>query len=213
MVYFFINRIKLKIKRKDQMYELKEIPGFEDYFIDNDGNVFSNKFITKSKIKRKFKQLKTQMFNGYSIISLYKEGYQKSYFVHRLVALTFLGEPSSPDLVVNHKDGNRLNNIPDNLEWVTQKENMHHYLTCLTNIAADSLNKKEEKQLKKLKLKEEKELNSKIICLETKEIFKNQVEAAAKFNVTKMSICKSVKFGSKCCNYHFLKYTDYLKVF
>ena len=106
-----------------------------------------------------FKQLKTQIFHGYNVINLYKDGHQKSNFVHRLVALTFLGEPSSPDLVVNHKDGNKLNNIPENLEWITQEENMHHYWT---NLATNRLNKKEENILKKLKLKEEKEFNKQI---------------------------------------------------
>lgn len=149
-----------------------------------------------------FKQLKTQMFNGYLTINLCKDGGQKCCFVHRLVALTFLGEPSSPDLVVNHKDGNKLNNIPENLEWITQIENMHHYWT---NLATNRLNKKEEK--------EEKEFNHKVICIETKEIFKNQVEAAAKFNVTKMSISKCIKYGGTCHKYHFSKYKDYLKIF
>lgn len=188
------------------MYELREIPGFEDYFIDNDGNVFSNKLAGKSKIKRNFKQLKTKMFNGYKIVQLYKDKECKSCFIHRLVALTFLGESSSPDLVVNHKDGNKLNNTPENLEWITQIENMHHYWT---NLATDRL---ERGKLKKLKFKEEKELNHKIICLETKEIFKNQIEAAAKFNVTRNHICKCVKIGGKCRNYHLVKYTDYLKI-
>jgi hypothetical protein len=205
MVYFLINRIKLKIKRKNTMYELKEIPGFEDYFIDNDGNVFSNKLITKSKIKRNFKQLKTQMFNGYKIIGLVKDGSRNSYFVHRLVALTFLGEPSSPDLVVNHKDGNRLNNIPENLEWVTQKENVHHYLNCLTNIAADRLNKK-------LKLKEEKEFNRKIICIETGEIFDNQISVAKKYGVTKGAISNAIRNATKTCGYHFCKYSIFLSL-
>ena len=191
------------------MYELKEISGFKDYFIDNDGNVFSNKLVGKSKIKRIFKQLKTKMFNGYKVISLYKDGACNSYFIHRLVALTFIGEPSSPDLVVNHKDGNKLNNSPENLEWITQIENMHHYWNTL---ATDRLNKKEENRLKKLKLKEEKEMNHKIICLETKEIFKNQIEAATKFNVTKMHISKCVNFGYKCRKFHLLKYTDYLEI-
>ena len=146
-----------------------------------------------------FKQLKTQIFHGYNIIKLYKDGHQKSNFVHRLVALTFLGEPSSPDLVVNHKDGNKLNNIPENLEWITQEENMHHYWT---NLATNRLNKKEEK-----------EFNHKVICIETKEIFKNQVEAASKFNVTKMCISKCIKYGGTCHKYHFSKYKDYLKMF
>ena len=86
---------------------------------------------------------------------------------------------------------------------------MHHYWT---NLATNRLNKKEENILKKLKLKEEIEFNSKIICIETKEIFKNQVEAAAKFNVTKMSISKCIKTGGTCHKYHFSKYKEYLKI-
>ena len=189
------------------MYELKEIPSFEDYFIDNDGNVFSNKLIGKSKIKRNFKQLKTKMCNGYKIIQLHKDKKHKNCFIHRLVALTFIGQPSSPDLVVNHKDGNKLNNTPENLEWVTHRENSQHYWQ---NLATDRLIKKEENRLKKLKLQEEKELNHKIICIETKQIFKNQIEAATKFNVSKAHIYKCVNFGGKCRNYHLVKYTDYL---
>lgn len=47
--------------------------------------------------------------------------------VHRLVAMAFLGLPSIKDKIqVNHKDGNKMNNRPDNLEWVSPKENMQH---------------------------------------------------------------------------------------
>ena len=46
--------------------------------------------------------------------------------MHRLVAATFLGLPSSPDLQVNHKDLDRGNNHVDNLEWVTASENAKH---------------------------------------------------------------------------------------
>ena len=45
--------------------------------------------------------------------------------VHRLVAETFL-ERETPDLVVNHKDGNKHNNAAENLEWVTRSENDRH---------------------------------------------------------------------------------------
>lgn len=49
--------------------------------------------------------------------------------IHRLLALTFL-VPPDPKLVdvlqVNHKDGNKLNNRLDNLEWVTQQQNCQH---------------------------------------------------------------------------------------
>ena len=44
--------------------------------------------------------------------------------VHRFLALTFLEVPDNyEELVVDHLDGNKLNNRIDNLEWVTRSEN------------------------------------------------------------------------------------------
>lgn len=50
---------------------------------------------------------------------------KKRFFVHRLVAFHFCNG-YSPELVVNHKDGNKQNNIATNLEWVTHSENDMH---------------------------------------------------------------------------------------
>ena len=46
--------------------------------------------------------------------------------VHRLVAYHFIGEPSTNQTDVNHKDGNKENNRVDNLEWCTRGENVSH---------------------------------------------------------------------------------------
>jgi hypothetical protein len=51
--------------------------------------------------------------------------YRKT-LAHRLVALAWIPNPDSEKNVVNHIDGVPSNNRKDNLEWVTQKENVNH---------------------------------------------------------------------------------------
>ena len=58
---------------------------------------------------------------GYLRVSIGK----KLYFVHRLVAEKYIPNPENKEQV-NHKDGNKLNNHVDNLEWVTNQENRNH---------------------------------------------------------------------------------------
>lgn len=63
--------------------------------------------------------------NGYRIVGLNKNKNHKNWRVHRLMMLSFYGpDPEHP--VVNHKDGNKLNNRLDNLEWTTSRDNNLH---------------------------------------------------------------------------------------
>jgi hypothetical protein len=58
-------------------------------------------------------------------VSLWKNGKPKDWLVARLVAITFLGDPPD-EFTVNHKDGNRMNNNIDNLEWLSRADNIRH---------------------------------------------------------------------------------------
>lgn len=98
-----------------QITDMKPIPGFEDYLISKQGDVYStktNKFFNPSKTK-----------DGYLKVALRGNG--KSYYfrVHKLVAMTYLDNPDNLS-EVNHKDFNRTNNCLENLEWVSHDDNM-----------------------------------------------------------------------------------------
>lgn len=63
---------------------------------------------------------------GYRQIILYDEESKRHYvLVHRLVAQNFIPNPYGYR-VVNHKDGNKLNNYVSNLEWCSDKVNQLH---------------------------------------------------------------------------------------
>src|SRR5689334_23863490 len=47
-------------------------------------------------------------------------------YAHHLVALAFIGPPPEGKNNINHKDGNRANNRPGNLEWCDQADNIRH---------------------------------------------------------------------------------------
>lgn len=80
--------------------------------------------------------------NGYYETKIYHniEKKYKTYRVHRLVCLTFLENPENKPFV-NHKDENRSNNKLENLEWMTNKENVNHSLD-LNNRIKDNIRSK-----------------------------------------------------------------------
>ena len=67
---------------------------------------------------------KTHLGNvGYYVVSSRKG----TYTVHRIVADAWCANDDPENKTdVNHIDGNKLNNAPENLEWCTRKHNMIH---------------------------------------------------------------------------------------
>ena len=99
------------------MEKIKQIKGYEDYSVSNQGRVFNLKF------KRFRKPQKNN--RGYFYVDLSKNGVKKIHSIHRLVALAFIENPENKE-TVNHIDGIKTNNFAGNLEWCSQKENVHH---------------------------------------------------------------------------------------
>lgn len=61
---------------------------------------------------------------GYIRVSLYRHGQSKTFSVHRLVAMAFLGDPPPEKPLVLHGNGDRSDNIVSNLRWGNQSENI-----------------------------------------------------------------------------------------
>jgi hypothetical protein len=66
--------------------------------------------------------------HGYYYINLSKNGVVKSKTIHRIVGVAFLCNKDEKK-TINHKDGNKLNNNKNNLEWATYLENNRHAVT------------------------------------------------------------------------------------
>lgn len=115
------------------MIEYRDIEGYEGlYQVSNKGTVISVPRLDRLGRKIGGKLLEcTRHSGGYLRVCLYKEGTKTYLYVHRLVALAFIGKPEHKDQV-NHINGEKADNSAENLEWVTSQENnAHAYVTGL----------------------------------------------------------------------------------
>lgn len=113
--------------------EIKQIIEFPDYWISNYGRVFSYK--NGYKTRKGWRELKPYKNKKHIYLDcrISIKGNYGHLQVHRYVCKYFC--PGYKEgLVVNHIDGNTLNNYYKNLEWVSQKENIHKgYITSSLN--------------------------------------------------------------------------------
>jgi len=119
----------LPYRKEYHMY--KDIIGFEDEYQISDEGVIKSKDRTcvDSLGRKRFRSgviLKPDVAqNGYYRVTLCKNGKKLQRYVHRLIAIHFIkNDKNLPQ--INHKDGNKLNNSIDNLEWCTVQENVIH---------------------------------------------------------------------------------------
>lgn len=110
----------------------KPVVGYEEHYVVSSlGNVRSLDRVTyrdnghgPHPTRIKGRMMKQGIRSGYPYVNLCVDDKRKKRTVHSLVAEAFLGEGDE----VNHKDGNKLNNHVDNLEWCTRAENHRHAL-------------------------------------------------------------------------------------
>lgn len=103
---------------KEQTKEWRPVVGYEGpYEVSSDGDVRNVK--TGREIKPCIDNI------GYLRVSLSNGMIRKHCKVHRLVAMAFIKNPEAKEQV-NHKDGVKINNNLENLEWATRSENIRH---------------------------------------------------------------------------------------
>ena len=95
----------------------KEINGHANYSVSNKGRIRNdktNKILTLGDNGK-----------GYLYVRLMANGRCHKYYVHRLVAQSFIPNPDNLS-DVNHIDEDKSNNSVENLEWLSHKDNMMH---------------------------------------------------------------------------------------
>lgn len=124
-----MNREQVKNGELREMW--RWVDGYEGlYMVSNKGNI---KRVGKARGAKVGRILKlAHSGGGYPQVGLTKNCEKKIFRVHRLVAKAFL-EPVEGKPFVNHKDGNKTNNVVDNLEWCTRSENALHSYRVLGN--------------------------------------------------------------------------------
>lgn len=161
---------------------MKDIRNFEGlYAITEDGEVWSyraNRFL-KQKTKA----------SGYKEVGLCRDGEQKWFLVHRLVAETYIPNPDNLPQV-SHLDETRDNNCVSNLTWTDAKGNCNMPL---------HLQRKSKAHMNNV-------CSKAVVCVETGESYPSQSEAARVVGCCPQNIYKACKDQTKtACGYHWRK--------
>ena len=127
---------------KYKKQELIEGEIWKDCPLGNDYNKVLTSNLGRIKVKDNNPTYGTLRKNGYYDIKIYniKEEKYKSFRVHRLVCLSFIQNIENKPFV-NHKDENRSNNKIENLEWMTNEENINHSIKLNNGISSNCRSK------------------------------------------------------------------------
>jgi hypothetical protein len=119
------------------MKPIKVIEKNAAWLVYPDGTIWNEARVrTTKRIRNGVEQVFTSNFpsvqlkpflnsSGYLVVSTLQNGKRPKVFVHRLIAMCFV-PGYKPNLCVNHINGIKTDNRPENLEWVSWAENTKH---------------------------------------------------------------------------------------
>ena len=167
------------------MENWKEIDGYNGFYsVSDTGKIRANErkvyagIRTKSRKAHAHEKKPSIAANGYLVVLLHYRGSYKTKAVHRLVAEAFIDNPDNLP-VVNHIDGNKLNNHVSNLEWCSYAQNSSHAVRHRLRTY------------------------SPVRCVETGKAFKTEKDAGEYYGLKSgSSIGKAIRTGRKAAGYH-----------
>ena len=177
---------------------MEYIKNFEGrYSIDREGNIYSHRrkmYLTPVSVDGTKK--------GYRTVSLCNdEGKRKTFYIHRLVAMTFIENPENKSQV-DHINEDRTDNRVENLRWCSGRENMNNEIT-LEKVRVNARTLGQGKWLKNGNFKEAKKP---VYCIDLDITFESVNEAARYFQCHTSSISRVCQGKRKTLKGYAFKY-------